>query len=381
MISYSDFQLTEQQINRIKKHNAEKSIRKYIREHGEAPADIEQYYTISDNDVEIARRVAYSHYLIKEKENAPRPEDLVEVALNLSVVEDGENNTRFGAKRGGDNEEYQYEYWSILIRSTDKVLRGNFTSLSGVTVTLDTRYDYTFYFYLRKSNTEYTKMKIAQEYDGTDIFSDFDNTFHEVNYVPYLSYKTQEGGFAPTQKNDKEYLGHVIYHPSPGKKVTGNVYTFNPVIYFPISGFNADSGIISLWLADYHAQSMTPSGNNITHIWYENGEMQISGPGELEYEFDTMCFKLVRGEIASELIMLWDTRQDITTSNPWYPTIGKGITNPSVLCCRIEKENCVPNEKYVPFDIYRNERAVCILQVPEAGTEVDTGIDVGVIDD
>ena len=60
IIPYNEFSLTEKQINLVKKMNAESAIRKYIKENGVAPADIQQYFVISTEDAERYKRIYYA---------------------------------------------------------------------------------------------------------------------------------------------------------------------------------------------------------------------------------------------------------------------------------------------------------------------------------
>ena len=62
MIPYSEFQLSEKQINHIKAENQRRAIRKYIKENGEEP-DLEtaqSFYVATEEDIERFRSVCYS---------------------------------------------------------------------------------------------------------------------------------------------------------------------------------------------------------------------------------------------------------------------------------------------------------------------------------
>ena len=71
MIPYSQFQLTEKQINRIKEKNQHFSICEYIKRHNSEPdqATIQSFYSCTPKDIERSRR---SHYaLLLRGGNAP----------------------------------------------------------------------------------------------------------------------------------------------------------------------------------------------------------------------------------------------------------------------------------------------------------------------
>lgn len=63
MIKFEDFQLTNRQIDFIKRENARKEMSKYIKENGKEPEDVSSFYIASEDDKERYRRIWYAHYL------------------------------------------------------------------------------------------------------------------------------------------------------------------------------------------------------------------------------------------------------------------------------------------------------------------------------
>lgn len=63
MRKFEDFQLTNRQIDFIKRENARKEISKYIKENGKEPEDVSSFYIASEEDKERYRRIWYAHYL------------------------------------------------------------------------------------------------------------------------------------------------------------------------------------------------------------------------------------------------------------------------------------------------------------------------------
>lgn len=63
MRKFEDFQLTNRQIDFIKRENVRKEISKYIKENGKEPEDVSSFYIASEDDKERYRRIWYAHYL------------------------------------------------------------------------------------------------------------------------------------------------------------------------------------------------------------------------------------------------------------------------------------------------------------------------------
>lgn len=63
MISYSEFKLTDAQLEHAKQEKAAKAISKYIKENGVEPTSTDEYYTLTDEEQEQYKRVYYAIYL------------------------------------------------------------------------------------------------------------------------------------------------------------------------------------------------------------------------------------------------------------------------------------------------------------------------------
>lgn len=63
MIQYSDFHLSDLEIEKLKQSNARLAISEYVKLHGHAPSDISSFYTCTAKDIERRRRAWYAHYL------------------------------------------------------------------------------------------------------------------------------------------------------------------------------------------------------------------------------------------------------------------------------------------------------------------------------
>ena len=68
MYSYENITLSAQEIERIKKRNAAKAIRKYIKKNGVAPSkeEMDSFFVATDEDIERRRRILYSKMAIKQ---------------------------------------------------------------------------------------------------------------------------------------------------------------------------------------------------------------------------------------------------------------------------------------------------------------------------
>ena len=63
MISYSEFKLTDAQLEHAKQEKAAKAISKYIKENGVEPTSTDEYYALTDEELEQYKRVYYAIYL------------------------------------------------------------------------------------------------------------------------------------------------------------------------------------------------------------------------------------------------------------------------------------------------------------------------------
>ena len=62
MISYNEFQLDEHQIDAVKKMHQKLAVMDYIKKNGVEPSNISQYYTATENELELHRRAFYAQY-------------------------------------------------------------------------------------------------------------------------------------------------------------------------------------------------------------------------------------------------------------------------------------------------------------------------------
>ena len=79
MISYKDYTLTSKELNIVKKVNAKIGISRYIEENGVEPSNIEQFYDIDENRMEVYKRAMYSRYLLSGKQPDGEPDPLPDV--------------------------------------------------------------------------------------------------------------------------------------------------------------------------------------------------------------------------------------------------------------------------------------------------------------
>lgn len=71
MITYENFELTDKQIEYLKRANAKQEIKKYIAEHGTEPADITPYLTYTEAQYEKYKRILYANAAVNEIEYVP----------------------------------------------------------------------------------------------------------------------------------------------------------------------------------------------------------------------------------------------------------------------------------------------------------------------
>lgn len=69
MISFDKFDLTPQQIERLKRINARQEIKKYIAKYGSEPEDITPYLTYTQEQYDNYRKILYSIHTVNEVEN------------------------------------------------------------------------------------------------------------------------------------------------------------------------------------------------------------------------------------------------------------------------------------------------------------------------
>ena len=62
MTNYKDFQLGEHQIDAVKKMHQKLAIMGYIKEYGVEPSDISEYYTATEDELELYKRAFYAQY-------------------------------------------------------------------------------------------------------------------------------------------------------------------------------------------------------------------------------------------------------------------------------------------------------------------------------
>lgn len=381
MQTYEEYTLNEEVINNLKTALLSQWIERYYNNKGIYPTaeEIANANVWNRETYEKYKRVSYARYLaanINEEESG----EMIDVAMNFSTIDD-DVPTLFGTKGGGNNEEYQYEYWRIVVQGDEQWKSGNFTSLRNVTIRLKLNEYYNFYIYLCKSNSEYNKL-------GRELIT---NEFDSSSSILYDYYDTDS---ETLQINDKEYIGKVLnYQAIPNHNISGTVYTLNPCLKCIINNFGPDRGLLSLEY-EHHIDlnSFTPQKETI-NFWYSNNEIQTDGIGTIaqlsgnsfSYVFSkkerrawfngagSMGFSenFYTGENDDILIETDMSKKNVTIRREGY-------------FVTVTKEGYIPytnSERDVIFWVYRNEESVTEFTVPPGESEIDTGIDVGIIDD
>ena len=89
MTNYNDFQLDEHQIDAVKKMHQKLAIMGYIKEQGSEPSDISEYYTATEDELELYKRAFYAQY----EQNQPQQpnNEIWYTSTDRNIVELSEN--------------------------------------------------------------------------------------------------------------------------------------------------------------------------------------------------------------------------------------------------------------------------------------------------
>ena len=393
MVPYNDFQLTEKQINTVKKEYAKQKIAKYIKEHGTEPDDLKPFYSVTETQLEAFRMKLYAKQSIDEFEYEQEhgPSEMVETRFSFNNVDDMESPIlgfdKLSYKLGAsvDDDEYQYEYWNIAVIGGDYPIIGSFSSLREAKVTLNTLKKYDIFVYLRKSKYGYEKTLTSFNIDNE--FHQSDMPFGYIKEQPLSDYMVQpKGPKYETQLEDKEYFGMIQkYTPTRNGVVSGSVYTLNPRLQVNVSGLTEGLKCV------LHYHSYTPYHSAFGWLSYPTHEgvvvkheigQNITFEGDLHNFVQTSdssfsCYFEKDYLLAS----FYGLRTEIASYNPniaakdfwvgwgggclWYGPID-GEANISL-----------PGSS----DIKRNEITVKNEIIPPQGEDIDTGFEFDAVDD
>lgn len=379
VIPYEEFHIKESVLNRLIEAYADRKINEYFTQHGEFPDAeiISSFHTLPTDLMEKYKKFFYTKYYHDkyhyEQEHGPSKE--IEVSFDFPSV--GENNYQIlgsvkspilGEGISGNSEEYLYDYWNIAVCADgQRYAIGSFTSLSGVTLRVNTVVKYTFWVYHRKSN---------HQYERTMSSLPIDNTFHpftgdDWSYFSISDYRfdTEDGEIIyDTQLEDKEYIGGIVdFEPSEGRNVTCSVYTFNPRVVSSVSG-------VVEGLYCYLRYGQERDKIKVTH---EQGGGLITD-GNIE------C-----------LTQTSETSFDyLITRDKLYPSLGlfslNGIDNPqctifnyisSWVTAFISDREIYPTCYGVSYRRNGIEYNQVMLPTHPEGTEIDTGFEIDAVDD
>lgn len=418
MISYRDYQLPQSTIDYLKQKNARQSIAKYILEHGEEPSDINQFFVVSPAQIEQYKRISYAKLLTSGKDPESQEDEqgeLVTRSFGISAVDDNILGANGEILRAG-NDNYQYNYWRIivishlrtdystLVSSANLYAIGDFTSLENASIVLDTRYHYTFLIYLRKTNFIYEGMLtynvISSIHSYDSIFANLpDNVFkyeNEINGGSFsgilYSYNNpfdDNHEIFGTQNLDKEYIGTVLkYDPLLQTSISGNVYTLNPQLICTFNNFTKDSGTLSIELEENNSTTTYLNSLGIYSIkfWYNNNIIETNGKGTILNQTET-SFDYVFAK--QELIQSYDigsiSRMSFNVS--LLGTANFVQSNSSIMTnipftVSVSKEGYLSNTTgKILFSLLRNSSVTTSVTVPNLGTTTEPGIDIGIVDD
>ena len=66
MKTFEEFDLTQSQIDRLKRFNAKNAIRKYVKKHAVAPENVEEFYTYTEEQYNTYKKLKYAEYVSNE---------------------------------------------------------------------------------------------------------------------------------------------------------------------------------------------------------------------------------------------------------------------------------------------------------------------------
>ena len=345
-----------------------------------------------EDKLERYKKHYYAEYYRKELEFEEKygPSEMIETTFEFSSVD--ENNSQIlgkskslilGNGSSGDNENYLYEYWVIIIPFSAEYMVGMFTSLNDVTIALNSLKKYTIYVYHRKSNHQYADLMHLWKTNGTIDSgpAKFDNTFHSCPLYVSMdisSYSTRVNGEIinyETQLEDKEYFGIVEdYVPRKGGIISGNVYTLNPRMIVTISGLTDDvkCKIKEPYLYD----------KNVVFTRRQNGDYYANEDNSkiTKLSDNSFTYLLTKDEIVNTLTL--------SRINEWKNQISSlNSTACTWFGCDIyDKDDHFIETLYAndgcAIGLYRNNLTDGgTITIPPYGENIDTGFDFTAIDD
>lgn len=424
MISYRDYQLPQSTIDYLKEKNARQSIAKYIEEHGEEPSDINQFFVVSPAQIEQYKRVSYAKLLTSGKDPESQEDEqgeLVTRSFGISAVDDNILGANGEILRAG-NDNYQYNYWRIIVKTTSKFGNngmfasfyaiGDFDSLRNVSIMLDTRYYYTFFIYLRKSNMLYNYMNTGDIYvenPGIDnvfkynISSDLAASYNAqtsfgASNTPQILFSYWPAGYGtqyekdssiliPGQETNAEYMGIIgKYDPLSGNKIVGKVYTLNPRLKCTFNNFTKDSG--KLTLKNWWGSMCT------VNFWYNENNIETDGSGEIINQTST-SFEYIFPK--QEIFSLYDTvyaghfayngiyeNSDLSKTNEMITpsTHDKYYDYRYNFEVHLTKEGYIPNTMNgITYVIYRNDMSEISINLPTLEVATNSDIEIEIVED
>lgn len=392
LIPYEEFSIDRNTLNKLNEHYVNRKINEYFTQHGQLPdSGAVETYSIPPELMDRYKRYYYSEYYKKvcELEKEYGPGENVETRFSFSTNEDSGDeilgsSLRLGEGVGNNEEEYQYEYWNIVVIGGYKydlgispTFRkiGSFTSLENATITLYSLTEYQIYVYLRKSNSQY---------DRTIAAIPLDNQFHDFNSGQIIGntkisdYSTPSNYYT-TENEDKEYIGVVnSYVPKRGGVISGNIYTLNPRIQLNVSGLTDG--------ATYKLMYGTPitvlrdSGGSITIV--DNNSVNLVQTSDSSFS----CL-LQKNVIARSVGVYASTTNNIYIHSLfdefYYPNnriedINSIYGQTGSIHCFVDGQ--IKDSAGFSF-IPRNNIITLDVVLPELGVNVDTGFDFDTIDD
>lgn len=384
LIPYEQFTINPSSLERLTEHYVRDEIKKYFKENGTLPSkEIVDTFTLPADKLEKYKKHYYAEYYRKELEFEEKygPRELIEVSFDFSATEDNDSallGTRstlaLGTIISGDNIEYQYEYWVIVIEGGGISKIGSFTSLKNASIKLYSLSKYRIWVYHRKSNYEYSR--IIPD-------SNIDENFHDYWWQWMYGHEMSMYSSYTMHNEDKEYIGFIDdYVPTQSGLVKGNVYTLNPRIALNVSGLtddvvfelNAYSG-----LDGYYGKNNNPvrvlkySGGTIIHNetiseFTKSSDSSISCI--LEKNIVIPSLMIFHGLNGAPTFDDTDNRiedKNSTFVNYWY------------LRCLVDNEvkETVRDIGHIP----RNDILTVNVVIPPLGTNIDTGFDFITVDD
>ena len=361
-MNYQDFSLTNEQIEHIKRKNAEIAIRKYIKKNGQEPSDISSFFTISDKDIELYKRIFYSIESIYNKNND-------NIFINSLIILSNINEDKF-------IDDFKYSYWRIFIykgslenyRLSGTAYKvGNFSDLEKANITLPLNEQFSFIIYLIKSNNLHNKL-------GNETI---DNNFH--NPVYHNLYDYNNDGFF---EDDKEFFGIIdSFQIKENQPITGTVYTFNPKLSCIFENYDKEKGIIY--------SNKLNKNKEIIKFWYSDDNfIKTNGDGIINIISNTsFSYTFSKKELVNRI----NVSSEIVRNNQ---TCFSSQSNPEAIIgmfnldgsrnginFSINKENYISSNLNPIYSLKRNSLSTITLNVPNLNSETDVNFNINIKND